>query len=215
MKIRIELLSDLCTTSGETYNSLVDTDITYDEYGIPYIPAKRIKGCIREAALELMEFGIINKEKYDEVFGSEGDNKSSFWISNARLHNYDAYIKDINNFGHKEITRPQNVIQRFTYMRTQTSVDSHTGVAKENSLRTMRVIKKGLVFEAECGKLSDSFDVNVVKESVSLVKHIGISRTRGLGLVNMSLQDSECVQKEDNHVQITKQELGENNRIYY
>ena len=93
MKIRIELLSDLCTTSGETYNSLVDTDITYDEYGIPYIPAKRIKGCIREAALELMEFGIINKEKYDEVFGSEGDNKSSFWISNARLHNYDATLK--------------------------------------------------------------------------------------------------------------------------
>lgn len=215
MKIRIELLSDLCTTSGETYNSLVDTDITYDEYGIPYIPAKRIKGCIREAALELMEFGIINKEKYDEVFGSEGDNKSSFWISNARLHNYDAYIKDINNFGHKEITRPQNIIQRFTYMRTQTSVDSFTGVAKENSLRTMRVIKKGLVFEAECGKLSDSFDVNVVKESVSLVKHIGISRTRGLGLVNMSLHDIECVQKEDDHVQITKQELGEKNRIYY
>ena len=41
MKIRIELLSDLCTYSGETYNSLVDMDVIYDEYGIPYIPAKR------------------------------------------------------------------------------------------------------------------------------------------------------------------------------
>ena len=46
MKIRIELLSDLCTYSGETYNSLVDMDVIYDEYGIPYIPAKRIKGCM-------------------------------------------------------------------------------------------------------------------------------------------------------------------------
>mgnify|MGYP000559533320 CR=1 FL=1 len=48
MKITIKLLSDLCTASGETHNSMVDTDIVYDEYGIPYIPAKRIKGCIRE-----------------------------------------------------------------------------------------------------------------------------------------------------------------------
>ena len=55
MKITIKLLSDLCTASGETHNSMVDTDIVYDEYGIPYIPAKRIKGCIREAALEMME----------------------------------------------------------------------------------------------------------------------------------------------------------------
>ena len=46
MKITIKLLSDLCTASGETHNSMVDTDIVYDEYGIPYIPAKRIKGCI-------------------------------------------------------------------------------------------------------------------------------------------------------------------------
>ena len=43
MKIIIRLLSDLCTCSGETYNSIVDTDVVYDEYGIPYIPAKRIK----------------------------------------------------------------------------------------------------------------------------------------------------------------------------
>ena len=48
MKIQIKLLSDLCTCSGETYNSIVDTDVTYDENGIPYIPAKRIRGCIRE-----------------------------------------------------------------------------------------------------------------------------------------------------------------------
>lgn len=195
MKIKIELLSDLCTTSGETYNSLVDTDITYDEYGIPYIPAKRMKGCIREAALELVEFGIIDKSMLHKVFGGGESDKSSFWLSNARVADYDMYVNDINNFGHEEITRPQNVIKRFTYMRTQTSVDKDTGVAKENSLRTIRVAKKGLVFEADCGELSGEFDINVFKEAVSLVKHMGMSRTRGLGLVNMSLQDTDSLQK--------------------
>lgn len=69
MKIQIKLLSDLCTCSGETYNSIVDTDVTYDENGIPYIPAKRIRGCIREAGLEMLEFGLIsgrNTRKYLE-----------------------------------------------------------------------------------------------------------------------------------------------------
>lgn len=56
MKITIELLSDICIGSGESYNSVIDTDVTYDDYGLPYIPAKRIKGCIREAGLELKDF---------------------------------------------------------------------------------------------------------------------------------------------------------------
>ena len=53
MQLIIRLLSDLCTCSGDTHNSLVDTDVVYDENGIPYIPAKRIKGCIREVAQEI------------------------------------------------------------------------------------------------------------------------------------------------------------------
>lgn len=65
MKIKIELLSDLCTCSGETYNSMVDMDVVYDENGIPYIPAKRLKGCIRESALEMQELGIITQEEYE------------------------------------------------------------------------------------------------------------------------------------------------------
>ena len=63
MKIKIELLSDLCTCSGETYNSMVDMDVVYDENGIPYIPAKRLKGCVRESALEMQELGIITAEE--------------------------------------------------------------------------------------------------------------------------------------------------------
>ena len=70
-KLEIELLSDLCAASGEVHNSLIDCDVTYDEYGIPYIPAKRLKGCIREAALELFELGIITKEQYDKLFGEQ------------------------------------------------------------------------------------------------------------------------------------------------
>ena len=71
MEIKIQLLSDLCTYSGESYNSMVDTDVSYDRYGIPNIPAKRLKGCIREAALEMKELGMISQDQFDEIFGKE------------------------------------------------------------------------------------------------------------------------------------------------
>ena len=55
-KIRIELLSDMCVSDGGIYNSAIDTDICYDSYGFPYIPGKRLKGCLRECAQELKDW---------------------------------------------------------------------------------------------------------------------------------------------------------------
>ncbi len=87
MKLTIKLLSDLCTYSGDTYNSVVDTDVVYDENGIPYIPAKRIKGCIREAAKEMADLGI-GTSQIDEIFGKEGNQNSAFSLSNAYIENF-------------------------------------------------------------------------------------------------------------------------------
>ena len=55
-KLKIELLSDLCVANGGVYNSMLDTDVCSDAYGLPYIPGKRIKGCLRECALELQDW---------------------------------------------------------------------------------------------------------------------------------------------------------------
>lgn len=136
MKIIIRLLSDLCTCSGETYNSIVDTDVVYDEYGIPYIPAKRIKGCIREAALEMMEFEMIQPETYNRIFGKEGSQRAAFSISNAYIKNYEATIKALKGCKDKGLASQQNVLSQYTGTRTQTAVDMESGVADENSLRT-------------------------------------------------------------------------------
>lgn len=78
MKIKIKLLSDLCTASGETHNSLIDLDVVYDKYGLPYIPAKRLKGCIREAALEMQELGLVTETQFGQMFGQSGSQKVHF-----------------------------------------------------------------------------------------------------------------------------------------
>ena len=41
MKLRIELLSDLCSGSGDVYKSAVDVEVVYDDCGFPFIPGRR------------------------------------------------------------------------------------------------------------------------------------------------------------------------------
>lgn len=221
MKIKIELLSDLCTCSGETYNSMVDMDVVYDENGIPYIPAKRLKGCIRESALEMQELGIITQEEYEKIFGREGNVRSAFSLSNAYILGFDEAVEDLRNCTYKDLSSPQNVLNQYTYIRTQTAVNLKTGVAEDSSLRTIRVVKKGLKFEAECNWNEENQEVvkhpkeisEILKQAVSLVKHIGVSRTRGLGLVEMELDEEE--QKQAEHVLIKKEKMAEHNKIHY
>ena len=211
LKIKIELKSDLCSYSGEVYNTTVDTDVVYDNYGIPYIPAKRIKGCIRESALELKELGLI--DSYDDIFGKEGDQRSLFTLSNAKIENYDAVVNAIKAFPYKEIVEPQKVLKQYTYVRTQTSVDPKTGSAIENTLRTTRVVKKGQVFYAECDFEGDDDQLYDFKKAVSIVKHMGVSRSRGLGLVNLTVETEKNNKKVK--VLFDTDQLSDNNEIEY
>ena len=71
-RIKIELLSDMCVSDGGIYNSAIDTDICYDEYGFPYIPAKRLKGCLRECALELKDWGMPISQTKSVLYRKSG-----------------------------------------------------------------------------------------------------------------------------------------------
>lgn len=210
MIISIKLLSDLCCYSGEVYNTTVDTDVVYDDYGLPYIPAKRLKGCIREAALELYEMGLM--PHYNAIFGKEGSDASAFTISNARLENYDAKVKELKQFEKTDFVNQQNVLSLYTYLRTQTAVDTNTGTAIENSLRTLRVLKKGLIFNANVD-LENSEYFEEFKNAVSMVKHMGVSRTRGLGLVELKIKNNLSASVK--HVLFKENELKDENKISY
>lgn len=210
MIISIKLLSDLCCYSGEVYNTTVDTDVVYDDYGLPYIPAKRLKGCIREAALELYEMGLM--PHYNAIFGKEGSDASAFTISNARVENYDAKVKELKQFEKTDFVNQQNVLSLYTYLRTQTAIDTNTGTAIENSLRTLRVLKKGLIFYADVD-LENKDYVEEFKNAVSMVKHMGVSRTRGLGLVELKIKNNLSASVK--HVLFKENELKNENMISY
>ena len=188
-QIKIELLSDLCVSDGGAYNSMLDLDVCYDRLGLPYIPAKRLRGCLREAALELNDWG--KRIDIDALFGKAGDAQKSAYQASARI--FDAHLEAYHELSdiilkHKDsiIFHPQNVLNHYSYIRTQTAIDHETGVADEKSLRTMRVVNKGEVFIAEV-ELDEEYKDDL-ETCCKVMKHMGISRSRGLGEVKLTLE---------------------------
>ena len=199
--MKIRLLSDLCVADGGIYNSSIDTDICYDSYGLPFIPAKRIKGCLRECGIELRDWG--EELPLEEIFGAEGNRAGKLIIRNAYLPERTTYVKEIRKADGSAVGHPQNVLHLFSYIRNQTSIEQESGVAKESSLRTMRVVKKGLEFTAQV-QMPAIYETQV-KDCCTILKHMGLARTRGFGDVEVTL---EAVQKNED---LTKQTvMGEN-----
>lgn len=184
--LEIKLLSDMCVSDGGVYNSSVDVDICYDIYGFPYIPAKRIRGCLRECAIELQDWNL--DIPWEKMFGQAGDskNRAAIRISDAHLEGFREMQELAQKNSDKTVFHPQNVLSHFTYTRTQTSIDPETGVADAASLRMMRVADKGLIFIAEVDM--DPVYREDLEKCCAVFRHIGVSRTRGLGEIEVSLK---------------------------
>lgn len=183
-QLKIELLSDLCVSDGGVYNSLIDTDICYDTCGFPYIPAKRLKGCLRECAEELNDWG--KEIPIRRIFGDKGALAGNLRLGNACVEHLDDYRSEVEKLLPSPVVCRQNVISHFTYTRTQTRLNEETGIAEDGSLRTTRVVKKGQIFCAEA--LLDSDYKEDLEMCCAVLKHMGISRTRGLGEVSVTLE---------------------------
>lgn len=198
-QIEIELLSDSCISSGEVYNSSIDSDVCYDSYGLPFIPAKRIRGCLREAALELRDFG--KDIKVEELFGSKGNSKAAFVLGNAKLKNYDTHVMQLRNCSKTEYTHQQTVLDQFTYVRYQTRIEKATGTAEDTSLRAIRVMKKRLVFVADI-EVDPQYEENISMCCRNL-RSMGMNRTRGMGEVSVRFVDDDRKKSLPKHVKWT------------
>ena len=58
--LTIKLLSPTMLMSGQG-DVNTDSTIIHDRYGIPYIPAKRVRGVLYESALEVAEMMELSK----------------------------------------------------------------------------------------------------------------------------------------------------------
>lgn len=194
-KFFIQLKSDLCVGSGFSYAGIVDSDVSYNKYGFPYISGKRLKGCLRESA-ELL--GMTD----DEIYAMFGKRAASIYDSNDVITITDAYPRTyINNTGLIEklysnkqddnVFTQENVINLYTTLKAQTKLDKN-GAAEENTLRFTRAINqysfiddKEMVFEGKI-TFTDTKE-ETVSNLLKATRNIGMNRNRGMGSVRMYL----------------------------
>ena len=184
--LEITLLSDLCVSDGGVYNSMLDTDICYDSYGFPFIPARRLRGCLRECALELADWGADIDP--DLLFGKADDIPARVRIGNAVLTDAEENKVFLDRETSHPFLHPQNILNHYSYIRSQTAINRITGSADPTSLRTLRVARKGLIFNSQV-EIMDNTALEQFKMCCNILCHMGVARTRGLGEVKAELKE--------------------------
>ncbi|WP_041722460.1 RAMP superfamily CRISPR-associated protein [Caldicellulosiruptor saccharolyticus] len=193
MEVKVKTLSYSLFASGEG-DGLIDSDVVYDSFGIPYIPAKRVKGCLKESALEVCEMLGISSQIVYSVFGNEGL-EGKIYINNLYINNYEDLKNEIKVLKkEKEFSlylHPQKVLSHFTAVRYQTAINED-GVAKENSLRTIRVLKPDIEFKGDIYEIKtlSRREKALLYLAVINLKRMGTSRNRGFGEVRCILENS-------------------------
>lgn len=195
-KLSIKLLSDTLIGSGQGFGVLIDSDVVFDQYGIPYLPARRVKGLLRDSAEELNKSALYNesqKNSIDEIFGITGGDKANSYFSDLRLNvvkDFNPWLEYLYNSKLNNIINPEAVKEYYTLTRTQTAIEDNRnnpnfGTAKENSLRTVRVLKKGWEFT---GMIQTSVNKNDLLENAAKnLKWLGTKRNRGFGNVECEI----------------------------
>lgn len=183
--IYITLKSDLCAASGDGFSLSIDTDICADRYGLPFIPSRRLKGCLREAAV------YIGCDRIDGIFGVSGDVVSgSLRVNDARIEGYESLKAQAEKSGYSA----EKVLGLFTSVKASTAIENDT--AKENSLRFTRVVNHYSPFdESEIVFVSEieyaEGDEDHIKNYCAALRNIGYKRTRGYGSVKCVFKPAE------------------------
>ena len=216
--LQITLQSPLTSAAGEGRVGVVDRDIAFNDLGIPILPGRRLKGLWREAYRDVADaWTLCGKSPMpaEHIFGKSGqkpgDGDAFLYVANAELQEAASLREWLKYLQHYKIKKlhPDDVVQYFATVRTQTAIDRMTGASLENTLRLTRTLKTGLVFRARVRFFGspDQEMLNVLSLGAAALQHMGTARTRGLGKVSCRLL---AYDQNGNHQDLTEQVLNNN-----
>jgi CRISPR-associated protein Csx10 len=204
-KLIIHLESDTLIGAAGGHGTIIDTEVIFDPFGVPFIPGKRIKGLLRDSAMEIaamynalpksidnqMNDVPLTYEQVEKIFGKAGSDEFSNFYLNTDFHiaGYDLLSQHLR----KEQLSVEMVKRFFTETISQTAIDEDTGSATEGSLRKLRVIKHKLpngaaqAFHGLIRFPEEYFDK--MKLIFSNIRRMGSNRNRGLGHVQLKIEE--------------------------
>lgn len=206
MELQLTLSSDATFGRGEGVAGLIDTEVEHDEYGLPFLRGRTLKGLLVEECANLLfalegqgspvlaEFECAARF----LFGRAG----STLEDDARMHVGAAQLPaELHAAVKAEVERKHltaaEVLESLTGIRRQTSLDEETHAPEEASLRSSRVILRETTFTAPL-KFDEEPDHKAMALLVACIKSLrraGTGRNRGRGRLTATLIDAGMMQK--------------------
>jgi len=189
------LQSDTAFGRGDGVAGYLDQEVQHDGYGCPYLGGKALKGMlVNECADILAPLPALSRAKWERtalsLFGRPGSTHAAtpyLQIGDATLPlDLRQAIQTDMDSSRPSLTR-QHVLHALTTLRRQTAIDDKTGVAKDSSLRTVRVILRETTFTSQLQLRDDSPDdirqnaPMLLAACAKALRRTGTGRNRGLG----------------------------------
>lgn len=188
-QIEITLKSDTTFGRGDGEAGLVDAEVEQDEYGLPFLRGRALKGLLREECENILfltaavypNFSAAAKNLFG-VGGSGLNEDAEMHIGNAILPQQ---LKDSVGYQIQEGNlNSKDILSSLTAIRRQTAM-TEKGTPRENSLRSMRVILRNITFSADLhfrhNFAPDSDEILLLGVCCRALQRAGLSRNRGRG----------------------------------
>ena len=182
----------------------IDSDIVHDSLGLPYFPARRFKGLLYESAVEVAEMmelsglNIVTRDSVETLFHHKGTSAVNMVIHDIHLPEYEQIVYEWLNLQREfaDVVRPEEVLESYTSWRTQTALDDN-GVAKEKSLRTIRVLDlEDVSFKGEIVLHGGDEYVTVLALALKNLTSAGGHRHRGFGKIECTMERQDKIIEE-------------------
>lgn len=204
LELHITFLSDWHVGTGTTVVGGVDAVTARDAEGFPCVPAKSITGILRDAAETLaVELGDRWPDFVGHTFGDEAGEQFDNPGRPARVAIRMARLPaSLRNSLKQDPKTEKDLVRELFLLRSSTAIGDR-GIAQDDTLRTIEVVRAGTLLIAPVQVGSTPSDVDRIKiflaSAARLVEAIGGKRRRGLGRATVRLfEDGVEVVPHDN-----------------
>ena len=196
--------------TGHGEGRYLDATVVRTPAGLPYIPGRTIKGLLRDVVLQTEQFGHLEAGTTEEIFGShlpaaglsstqaDQDADGAKVITRTGLLRIGSATlgEDLEQYCLQQARQSQDsnasepsLLPGFFDTLARTALDEK-GQARDKSLRRIEVsIPLKLHAQWSCSDPEKSaWMVAAIEKSLPLLRRFGLSRHRGLGRVEVTIQ---------------------------
>ncbi len=198
--LTLTLLSDAAFGCGDGVVGVVDGEVQHDDYGLPYLSGKTLKGLLCAECAEVVY--ALEQAKCADLpgwcdsarwlFGESGSQVEQV----ANMHVGDARLpKDLRLTVMDEVrsnyVSKQEVLNALTTIRRQSAIDEKTGAPKNDALRATRVLLRKTFFEARLDFFQEpgQRELALLSACVKAFRRAGTERHRGRGRLRAQLYE--------------------------